>query len=105
MSSVHAPSRPDWVMFGVSCPPNGVALYASSTLSQAELDAHVEEVPYWEEVDAFASRAPLVRSFSIRSVMAEIVCVVAPDYATALRRLLTEWSPDGHASQVALPSR
>lgn len=84
--------RPEWVILGVKT-TDGVNVYASSTLSRAEMEAEVRHHQATSIPGGFARRAPIAISYRLRVAMGSFVVVWGPDYPTALRELLNHWSP------------
>jgi hypothetical protein len=91
-ASEQYPLEPDWVMFGVQH-LRGVVLLASKDLSRAQLESETT----WNGDLLFALRVrpdDVRTTYKITAEMSRYVRVEAPDYPTALRRLMEVWSPD-----------
>lgn len=91
MASHARLQRPDWVMLGVQH-ENGVLVFASNMLSQAELRAEYDR---YEDITngPFLFARPLRARFFIEAEMKQYVMIFGADYADAIRRLFDEWSP------------
>lgn len=95
------PLEPDWVMFGVQH-LNGVVLLASKDLSRAQLETEVvykDAAKWYDSINADDMRIV----YRITAELRGYVRIEAPDYPTALRRLLEIWSPPGRMPSIALP--
>lgn len=88
--------KPDWCMFGAPVGPNLVAIYASSTLSEVELEAVAMRPPAWAPPLSSGTASIL-----LRGEMRSFVMATGATYADALRVLLEHWTPD--AGPMALP--
>lgn len=85
--------RPEWVILGVKT-TGGVNVYASSTLSRAEMEAVVRhrEDPA-SRFGPVCRREPVSITYHLTVTMATFVVVSGEDYPSALRTLLDHWSP------------
>lgn len=94
--------RPDFVILGVPH-PDGVTVFASTDLRQAELEYEAEYVEQW------GLRAPIraYHTYTLTAQMGTIHMVKAPDYGSALRTLFEQWTPptSGGRQGIAAPVR
>lgn len=97
---------PDWVILGVSAPP-GVMLYASSDLTEAELQVEMGDPSFGDSWEVRAR--PTVTRVVMKTTMKTYVWVRGTDYADAIRTLFEHWSPERKGpqqlpTQPSLPS-
>lgn len=82
---------PGWVMFGVERGPDAVCLYASKTLTKAELEAEVQEFSVWNWQEPIRQRT----TFTITATMDNFVAIQATNWPSAFRALFSQWGPEG----------
>lgn len=87
-------SHPDFVMLGITLSEGGVMVVASSSLTQADIEQHVDRVdvtrlgsPRREYIDG-------LRWCSIHAEMHDLRIVYGADYAEAFRNLFADWTPE-----------
>jgi hypothetical protein len=83
--------RPDWVMLGVSA-EDGVYIFASSDLTEAELEAVADEHEVFSD-SIFRRFEPINRRFYLRATMKTFTMVKGATYGEALRNLFNSWTP------------
>jgi hypothetical protein len=82
---------PDWVMLGVSA-EDGVYVYASSDLTQAELEAVADEMEM--PTDGWFRRFEVInRRYIITATMKTITIAKGDTYGEAIRNLFGSWTP------------
>lgn len=98
------PAAPDFVLLGVQM-GDGVAIYASTKLTDAELRSETSV-----EVDAYHPLAHVMTRLRpgrtlhfISATMKEYVVAFGPTYADAFRYLMQTWQPDPD-ERPALPN-
>lgn len=85
---------PGWVMCGAELDDGTVCLYASNTLSHAELEAEVDDFGSWGSPVPIAQR----KTYTITATMKSLVVLHAADWPSAFRALFNQWSPDADTS-------
>lgn len=97
--------RPDWVILGIDMGDEGVAVIASSELTQAELRNEVSYEPLW----AWSERVePVENRFIMETTMTKYVWIRGKTYRDALRTLFERWEPgrkDERSGRYALPEK
>lgn len=93
--SFSPPVTPDWVMFGINQGPDGVALYASKSLTKAEM----MQVLDLNGFSVYGDHPRYVDQLSeyrliLNAQMHEFVVVIASTYQKALENLFKSWSAD-----------
>jgi hypothetical protein len=85
-------ARPQWVILGTPTPDGRCAVYASTTLTSAELEMRAE---YDEPnlYDLLVRPSLLHQECVLTVVMKSYVIVVADSYLEALQALLADWQP------------
>lgn len=97
--------RPDFVMVGMSRPGGGVILFASLTLTEAELKHEVgkaRHVPITPNPDGPFARIP-DRRITVRAEMQDFTQIVADTYPAAMQTLQEQWSRRQPGPGNALP--
>lgn len=85
---------PDFVIVGVPGPDDQVTVWASKTLSHAELRAEIDTLDVLAN-DGFSLRpAALFRTYTLTCHMGTMFMARGPDYGSALRTLMTHWTPE-----------
>lgn len=83
---------PEWVMLGVT-QPDGVVVFASRTLSMAELrNALIHDAGIM--FNSLAGRNEFSKAWELSVTMQDVYWATGDDYGDAIRRLFAEWSPD-----------
>jgi hypothetical protein len=86
--SVSVGAHCDWVIIGVRG-NDGVVVFASDTLTEAELATETERVEYY---GSFDSR--IINSYhTFRGEMRSYVTATGPNYGVALANLFGAWQP------------
>lgn len=88
----HSYFAPDWVMLGVAGDDGSVYIYASSDMTQAELEAVRDEPDLFDPYDASRTFRQDLRII-LRAEMKTVTVVRGETYAQALRILLQGWTP------------
>jgi hypothetical protein len=102
-------SRPDFVLVGLPV-PGGVELWASTELTEVELEAEIRFRPYaFEELLGRADYPPPTRAgtrYTLKAGLRKYVIVRAPTYRQALGLLLQHpgWEPGGGPLAIGLGS-
>lgn len=91
--------RPDFVMVGSHLPNGKVCLFASKSLTEAELRTESEEFDSLDHRYNTTTFEPRYRYF-VTAEMRDWVQVVADDYAEAFRILFERWTPTGGQPQL-----
>jgi hypothetical protein len=91
-------TRPRWVMAGDDNGPDGVTLWASNTLTQAELCEEIDFGDVWQHLDREIYHRR--RSFLLTAAMIDLVMIRADDWPQAFRRLFDAWSPGDAAKEL-----
>jgi hypothetical protein len=82
-------TAPGWVMFGEQNASTGVTLYASNTLTRAELVHEIDHNEYWP-----ASLVSERRTLALTAAMNNLVVIRAADWPDAFHKLFQRWSPE-----------
>lgn len=82
---------PEWVMLGID-QPEGVCVFASRTLSIAELRSALNHVTITK--DGESRKNTFEAAWELAVTMDEVYWATGTDYGDAIRRLFEEWSPD-----------
>ena len=81
-------NAPDWVMLGVTT-SEGVIVYASNELTQAELRERADV-----EIQMFGHGiVDTLQHYEVSAEMRSLVWATGVDYAEALRKIMTMWTP------------
>lgn len=80
---------PQWTILGAAF-GTGVLVMASTTLTDVELRADVEEIMSF----ATEERERLPVCYTLRASMSQVQIVYGADYGEALANLFRQWSPD-----------
>lgn len=92
---------PDWILIGVQY-EGRCAIYASRTLTQAEIEPVVDECE-WLQRDVPLRYRPHVQEIEVRGRMGELVFVVGETYGEAFEYLMRHWSadrPEGPSEEI-----
>ena len=95
--------NPDWAMVGVPWPDGQCAIYASTTLIEAELRIEYEREPLFFGVRDWVENVN--RRTFLTLEMKDFVVAVAPTYAEALQHLLKTWQPQENHHRRAVPPK
>jgi hypothetical protein len=95
------PIHPAWVMFGVEL-PDRVCLYASRTLTRAELEARAEE----DNWDIFLNRRILPPvEYELHATFDDFVVIFGDTWADCFNNLQNHWSPPSPKPARQIPAR
>lgn len=84
-------TRPAWVMAGEDNGPAGVTLWASTTLTEAELTREIDFGDVMSQVDGRIY--PHRQRITLTASMSHLVAIRADDWPDAFRKLFHTWSP------------
>jgi hypothetical protein len=97
-------TSPSWVMVGEERAPDHVMLYASNTLTSAELKVEIGDLAPWDMDGPFVT---VPKIYTLEASMDQIVVIHARDWASAFKSLFEQWNPEPDRTQitgrVALP--
>lgn len=85
---------PDWVIVGTPTSDGGVRLFASLTLTRAELKREMDGfdlIPIFPNPNSRPARVPRVK-ITITAEMRDFTQILADDYPSAMRSLMEQWS-------------
>jgi hypothetical protein len=95
------PIHPAWVMFGVEL-PDRVCLYASRTLTQAELELKVED--NWYIFSDWWSFPPR-NEYELHATFDDFVVITGDTWADCFNDLQNHWSPSSPKPARQIPAR
>jgi hypothetical protein len=96
--------KPDFVMVGVQNGAGGVLLFASMTLSSAELRREVDRDDPFDYVDTGHGVARLPKErISVTAEMRDFTLIHAESYGAAIKTLHEQWSRKAQVPGNALP--
>lgn len=98
-------TSPNWVMVGEQRAPDNVTLYASNTLTSAELRVEIDDLAPWDLDGPFVT---ISKTYTLEASMNQIVMIQARDWHSAFRSLFEQWNPEPDerpqiTGRVALP--
>lgn len=98
-------TSPNWVMVGEQRAPDHVMLYASNTLTSAELRCEIGDIGPWDLYGPFVT---VSKTYALEASMDQIVVIHARDWPSAFQSLFEQWNPGPDdrpqiAGRVALP--
>lgn len=97
-------SKPEWVICGGRLSVETVRVLASKELTYAELKVYYTHQDIHDGGIVPASSVVTSRRITLQTSMNTFIIIDGPDYATCLKYLFEQWSPDQEKNPLAIES-